>query len=91
MLQLAQSTTVTASTNMSKKEKTIKILKKKLKKLKAEIAKLKSASGTRSKGKRSSKKKGINKKPLSAAAKSGRLKVIAKDSTQPLVPGLAVR
>jgi hypothetical protein len=76
---------------MSKKEKTIKILKKKLKKLKAEIAKLKSAPGTRSKGKRSSKQKGKNKKPLSAAAKSGRLKVIAKDSTQPLVPGLAVR
>ena len=75
---------------MSKKGKTIKILKKKLKKLKAEIVKLKSASDTGSKGKRSSNKKGKNKKPLPAAAKSARLKVIAKGSTQPLVPGLAV-
>ena len=66
----AKSTTVRVSTDMSKKGKKIKILKKKLMKLKAEIKKLRSAFGARKKGKRPTKKKGKNKKAAPAAAKT---------------------
>ena len=64
---------------MSKKGKKIKILKKKLMKLKAEIKKLRSAFGTRKKGKRPTKKKGNKKKTAPAAAKTGKPQIIAKD------------
>jgi hypothetical protein len=74
-----KSTTVTVSTDMSKKGKKIKILKKKLMKLKAGIKKLRSASDTRKKGKRPTKKKGKKKKTAPAAAKTVKPQVIAKD------------
>jgi len=66
---------------MSKKDKTIKVLKKKLKKLKAEIARLTSRSGARSKRKRSPKKM---KKPIPPEANSERLQVVSKDTMQPV-------
>ena len=74
-----KSTTVTVSTDMSKKGKKIKRLKKKLMKLKAEIKKLRSAFGTRKKGKRPIKKKDKKKKTAPAAAKTEKPQVIAKD------------
>ena len=79
-----KSTTVTVSTDMSKKGKKIRILKKKLMKLKAEIKKLRSAFGTRKKGKRPTKKKGKEKKTAPAAAKT-------EKPTQPTVRVVAGR
>jgi hypothetical protein len=84
-------TTVTVSTDMSKKGKKIKILKKKLMKLKAEIKKLRSAFGTRKKEKRPTKKNGKKKKTAPAAAKAKKPQIIAKDSTQPTVRVVAGR
>ena len=81
----------TVSANMSKKDETIKALKKKLKKLKSEIDKLKSAkSGKKSKtaskkkatGKKADKK--ADKKTTPAAAKPERMKVVTSEPARPV-------
>lgn len=62
---------------MSKKDETIKALKKKNKKLKAELAKLKSKSKSGSKAKIPAKDKPADKKKV--PAKPERMKFVAKE------------